>query len=88
MRALLDDLTAAGVQLHLDGDRLHVVPPAGVSLDPYRERIMAHKPELLVELLQRRIVAVVDVEPTCFDRAEYDRLWTLWKAHDPAGETP
>ena len=40
-----------------------------------------------VELLKARIIAVVDVEPAEFDRAEYDRLWTLWYAHEAAGGT-
>jgi hypothetical protein len=28
------------------------------------------------------------VEPADFDRAELDRLWVRWKAHEAAGETP
>jgi hypothetical protein len=35
----------------------------------------------MAELLKAWIIAAVDVEPADFDRAEYDRLWTLWKLH-------
>ena len=86
--ALLDELEAAGVRLSLAGDELRFQTRPGVRIAPYRERITASKPALLVELLQARIIAAVDVEPADFDRAEYDRLWTLWKAHEAAGETP
>jgi hypothetical protein len=40
------------------------------------------------ERLKARIIAAVDVEPADFDRAEYDRLWTRWKAHEAAGASP
>jgi hypothetical protein len=40
------------------------------------------------EHLKARIIEVVTVEPVDFDRAEYDRLWTLWYAHEAAGGTP
>jgi hypothetical protein len=36
------------------------------------------------ERLKAQIIAAVDVEPAEFDRAEYDRLWTLWYAHKAA----
>jgi hypothetical protein len=84
---LLTELEAAGVRLTLAGDGLRFQTRPGVSIAPYRERITARKPALLVELLQRRIVAAVDVAPADFDRGEYDRLWTRWKAHDAAEET-
>ena len=40
------------------------------------------------ERLKARIIEVVTAEPADFDRAEYHRLWTLWKAHEAAGGTP
>jgi hypothetical protein len=85
--ALLAELEAAGVRLSLAGDDLHYQTRSGVSIAPYRNCITAHKPALLVELLQRRIIEAVTVEPASFDRAEYDRLWTRWKAHEAARET-
>jgi hypothetical protein len=86
--ALLAELEAAGVRLSLVGDALRFQTRPGVSIAPYREQIATHKPALLVELLQRRIIETVAVEPADFDRAEYDRLWTRWKAHEAAGERP
>jgi hypothetical protein len=86
--ALLAELEAAGVRLSLAGDALRFQTRPGVAIAPYRERITANKPALLAELLKARIIAAVDVEPADFDRAEYDRLWTLWKAHDAARGTP
>jgi hypothetical protein len=40
-----------------------------------------------VERLKARIIEIVTAEPADFDRAEYDRLWALYKAHEAAGET-
>ena len=85
--ALLVELEAVGVRLSLAGDDLHYQTRPGVSIAPYRAQIAAYKPALLAELLKARIVDVVTIEPADFDRAEYDRLWTLWKAHEAAGET-
>lgn len=87
-RALLAELAGAGVRLSRDGDDLIAEIRPGASLDPYRERIMAHKPALLAELLQARIIEVVTAEPAVFNRAEYDRLTALWNAREAAGETP
>jgi hypothetical protein len=84
--ALLAELEAAGVRLSLAGDALRFQTRPGVGIAPYRERIAAHKPALMAELLKARIIAAVDVEPADFDRAEYDRLWTRWKAHEAAGD--
>jgi hypothetical protein len=81
---LLDELEAAGVRLSLAGDDLRFQTRPGVSIAPYRERITANKPDLLAELLKARISAVLDVEPEQFDRAEYERLWARWKAHEAA----
>jgi len=83
--ALLVELASAGIHLTREGDNLRVRAAPGVSLAPYMERIKAHKPELLKELLQRRIVEAATVEPDAFDRPEYDRLWRLWHAYDAAG---
>jgi hypothetical protein len=86
--ALLVELEAAGVQLSLAGDALRFQTRPGVSIAPYRDLLAGHKAALLAELLKARIIAAVDVEPAAFDRAEYDRLWALWKLHDAAGATP
>lgn len=80
--ALLEELEASGVRLSLAGDDLRFQTRPGVSVAPYRLRITAHKPALLAELLKARIIAVVTVSPDQFDRAEYDRLWERWKAHE------
>lgn len=84
--ALLSELEAAGVRLSLAGNALRFQTQPGVSIAPYREQIAAHKPAFLAELLKARIIAAVNVEPANFDRAEYDRLWILWKAHEAEGE--
>ena len=36
------------------------------------------------EALKARIIAAVMVDPSEFDRAEYERLTALWKAHEAA----
>jgi hypothetical protein len=48
--ALLQELEAAGIQLHCNGDTLRAEIPLGASLDPFRARIRASKPALLTEL--------------------------------------
>ena len=85
--ALLAELDAAGVRLSLAGDALRFQTRPGVTIAPYREKIADNKPALVAELLKTRIIEVVTVEPLHFDRAEYDRLWTLWTVHEAAGET-
>ena len=50
--ALLAELDAAGVRLSLAGGDLRFQTRPGVSIAPYRERIAAHKPALVV-LLRR-----------------------------------
>jgi hypothetical protein len=85
--ALLAELEAAGVRLSLAGDALQFQTRPGVSIAPYRECITANRPALLAELLKARIIEAVTAEPADFDRAEYDRLWTLWCVHEAAGET-
>ena len=84
---LLDELIAAGIRLGRDGNDLiaDVLPTADLS--PYTAHIRAHKPALLRELLQRQIVAALDVAPADFDRDAYDRLWVLWHAHDAKEES-
>lgn len=84
-RALLAELDAAGVRLSLAGGDLRYRTRAGVSIAPYQERIAAHKPALLAELLKARIIAAVTVAPERFDRAAYDRLWEQWDALEAAG---
>ena len=84
--AFLAELETAGVRLSRDGADLIAEIRPGASLDPYRERIAAYKPALLAELLKARIIAVVTADPAEFDRAEYERLWALWEAHEAAGD--
>jgi hypothetical protein len=43
---------------------------------------------LEAERLKVRIVEVVTIDPGQFDRAEFDRLWAMWKAHEAAGGAP
>jgi hypothetical protein len=76
------------VRLSLAGDALRFQTRPGVTIAPYREKIADNKPALLAELLKARIIEVVTVEPADFDRAEYERLCTLWYAHTAAGATP
>jgi len=82
--ALLAELEAAGVRLSLAGDGLRFQTRPGVSIAPYRERIAAHKPALLTELLKAAIIEAVTVEPEQFDRPAYDALWARWQAHEAA----
>ena len=37
------------------------------------------------ECLKGKIITTVTVDPEHFDRAEFERLWALWTAHDAAG---
>ena len=80
--ALLRELEAAGVRVTRTGEDLRVKGnPA--SITAFRERLAAHKPGVLMELLQREIVAAATVEPADFDRSAYDGLWTRYHALDP-----
>ncbi len=79
---LLSVLEEAGVHVIREGDTLRVRGNPGVDPAPYRERIHQHKPALLVELLKSEIMAALDVEPDRFDRAAYDRLWSLLRTHE------
>ena len=81
--ALLIELLAAGVALSLKDEGIRVQTRPGVSIARFRERIAAHKPALIEELLQREIEAVVTVEPEAFDRQHYDQLWNHWRALHP-----
>jgi hypothetical protein len=83
--ALLAELEAAGVRLTLAGGDLRYRTRAGISIVPYRERIVTHKPALVAELLKARIIAVVTVDPALFDREEYERLLALREAHEATG---
>jgi hypothetical protein len=78
--ALLAELEAGGIYLTRVGDNLKVRGAPGVILAPALERIAAHKPALLKELLKRQIVDAVDVEPADFDRQRYDDLWSRYQA--------
>ena len=79
--AFLDELTTAGVRLSLAGDDIRFETAPGVSVAPFRERIVASKSVLVSELrLRQRIIAAVTVEPSAFDRAVYDDLWREWHA--------
>src|SRR3712207_2900911 len=77
---LLRDLEAAGVRLSLAGDGLRVQTRAGVHIAPYRQRITAHKPALLKELVQREILEAAAAVGDAFDRDAYDQLWRRWYA--------
>jgi hypothetical protein len=76
--ALLVELNADGVRLSLAGDDLRYQTRPGVSIAPYRDRILENKPALLRELLQREIVAAATAEPARFDRDAYDQLLRRW----------
>jgi hypothetical protein len=85
--ALLVELAGVGIHLTGEGDNLRVRAEPGISLSPYLERIKPHKSALLKALLQRQIVAALDVTRQGFDRAEYDRLWMLWHTQDAKEES-
>jgi len=85
--ALLAELSAAGIHLTREGDNLRVRMRPGTSLNLYTDHIRANKPALLRELLQRRIIEALDVEPEDFDRIAYDRLWVLWHTQDVKEES-
>jgi hypothetical protein len=77
----VDELTAAGVHLTRHGAALRYQTRPGVTIAPYRERIAAHKPDLLTLLhLQEEIVAAATTALASFDRAAYDELWRRWQA--------
>jgi hypothetical protein len=78
--ALLAEFEAAGVRLSLAGDALHFQTRPGVGIASFAEYITTNKRDLVMELLQRQIVAAVDVEPERFDRQRYDVLWERWAA--------
>ena len=50
MSALLDTLTAAGITLTVNGDKLRYAAPAGAMTPALRQQIAEQKPELLAEL--------------------------------------
>ncbi len=80
--ALLADLEAAGVLPTREGADLRYRTRRGVSIAPCRDRIAGTKPAILAELrLRERIVAAATAATAAFDRAEYDRLWAEWHAH-------
>ena len=79
-RALLAELDAAGVRLSLAGIDLRYETRPSVSIEPYREHIVANKPVLLTELLKVEIMAALNVEPADFDRPAYLRLMARWYA--------
>lgn len=78
--SLLTELEAAGITLTRNGDRLHYQTQPGVSLEPFRDQIVANKPALIRELLQREIVTAASVDLAHFDRAAFDRLWEQLRA--------
>ncbi len=79
---LLAELDAPGITVTREGDSLNVRGAPGVSLAPYLDRIRGNKPALLAELLQVRIIAILNVERAHFDRPEYERLVSMWNAHE------
>jgi hypothetical protein len=76
--ALLDELTAAGVFLTRTGDDFRVRTRPGVSIAPYRERIRAHKPDLVIAFLHADILEAAEAVGDAFDESTYDRLWAQW----------
>jgi hypothetical protein len=80
--AFLDELLDAGIRLGRDGDDLiaDVLPTADFA--PYADRVRREKRNLLKELLQRQILAALDVAPHDFDRPAYDRLCDRWHTED------
>jgi hypothetical protein len=83
---LLAELNETGIHLTREGDNLRVRATPGISLAPYVKRITAQKAALLRELLQRRIIQALDVEPAHFDREEYNHLCVLWHVHESKEE--
>ena len=53
---LLRDLSAAGVEVRRDGDRLRVRAPKGVITTELLDRLKAEKPRLLEALRPRRVI--------------------------------
>jgi hypothetical protein len=84
---LLDELAGLGIHLECEGEAIFADVQEGSDITPHVERIKAHKPALLRELLQRQIMAAVSVEPELFNRDHYDQLCVLWHAHDARGES-
>jgi hypothetical protein len=74
------DLASVGITLRREGDDLLVKVPVGASLDPYRERLRAHKPALLAELLKGEIIAALHTDSCDFDRDAYLALVERWRA--------
>jgi hypothetical protein len=48
---VLDELTAAGVELYLDGDRLRFRAPPGVMTEARRAQVAAHRAALIAVLM-------------------------------------
>lgn len=87
--AFLDELAAAGIRLALAGDNLRFTTAPGVSIAPFRERVVTHKPDLLAALhLQAEIIAAATVAIEAFDRLHYDQLWARWYALEWEEATP
>jgi hypothetical protein len=86
--ALLADLEAVGIHITREGDNMRVRANPGVLLSPHVDQLRANKPALLRELLQRQIIAALDVEPHDFDRRTYERLCMLWHTEDMKEEFP
>jgi hypothetical protein len=78
---LLVELEAVGVRLSLAGDDLRFQTRPGVSIAPYRERIVRRKTVLVALLhLQGEIVSAATAARDAFDRQYYDELWRRWYA--------
>jgi hypothetical protein len=84
--AFLDELNAAGVRLSQSGDDLRFATNPGVSIAPFRDRIVANKPALVAALgLQEQIIQAATAATAAFDRRLYDRLWADWHAFEAEG---
>jgi hypothetical protein len=89
-RTLLAELEAAGMRLSLAGDDLRFQTRPGVSIAPYRERILANKPALLATLRQHEAATLPGTprksgRPTPGEAAAQGLDPTLeWAYGDPA----
>jgi hypothetical protein len=78
--ALIDELTAAGVRLSLDGGDLVADVLPGVELEPYRDRIAQCRPALLTLLREREVITDLT------DQLETGWRWLDEHPHHPEHE--
>lgn len=71
--ALLNEIRAAGIAVNVDGDRLHVEARHGTITPELRDRMKAHKPEL-VAILRARAHLLALAADEGIERVLVDRL--------------